>query len=98
MQVIKIGVQNNGDKPIAGVSGALTFIDIFDTEVGSINFRITETVEPGKTVAWNGSRDYNQFIDSHRAIWNLDDGKYKTECPKLDRPEGPDRSRTWLPF
>jgi len=77
-QEFKIGVQNSSAKPIAGVSGEIKFIDVFDKEVGAVNFRITETIEPGKTVVWTGGRDYNQFIDTHRAVWNLEEGKYKT--------------------
>ena len=77
-QVFRIGVQNNSGKPIVGVAGELKFIDIFDKEVGSVVFRISETVEPGKSVTWKGTRDYNQFIDEHRAVWNLQEGKYST--------------------
>jgi hypothetical protein len=77
-QEFKIGVENRSAKAIAGVSGTINFIDVFDKEVGSVNFRITETIEPGKTAVWTGGRDYNQFIDTHRAVWNLEEGKYKT--------------------
>lgn len=77
-QHFRIGFQNDSDKAIAGVSGELKFIDIFDKEVGAVSFRVTETIVPGQTVVWNGSRDYNQFNDEHRAVWNLESGKYKT--------------------
>lgn len=77
-QEFQIGVQNSSDKAIAGVSGEIKFIDVFDKEVGSVNFRIAETIEPGKTAVWTGGRDYNKFIDEHRSVWNLEDGKYKT--------------------
>lgn len=77
-QEFKIGVLNNSDKALAGVSGEIKFIDVFDKEVGAVNFRISETIEPGKSAVWTGGRDYNQFIDTHRAVWNLEDGKYKT--------------------
>lgn len=77
-QEFSIGVQNNADKDLAGVSGEIKFIDIFDKEVGAVNFRISEKVAPGKSVVWRGGRDYNQFVDKHRAVWNLEEGKYKT--------------------
>lgn len=77
-QQIRVGVQNNSDKPIIGVAGELKFIDVFDKEIGSVRFRISETIEPGKTVTWTGERDYNRFIDEHRAVWNLEEGKYST--------------------
>lgn len=74
-----VGVENNSEKTVIGVAGEIKFIDIFDKEVGSVNFRISEKIEPGKVARWEGGRDYNQFIDSHKAVWNLENGKYKTK-------------------
>lgn len=78
-QQFRIGVQNNSDKPVAGVAGEIKFIDVFDKEVGAVSFRITENIAPGKSATWIGGRDYNQFLDTHRAVWNLEDGKYTTK-------------------
>jgi len=78
-QEFRIGVQNNGDKPVAGVAGEIKFIDVFDKEVGAVGFRISENIEPGKSATWVGGRDYNQFLDTHRAVWNLEEKKYKTK-------------------
>ena len=77
-QQFTIGIQNNTDKEIAGVAGEIQFVDVFDKEVGSVGFRITEDIAAGKAVTWTGGRDYNQFIDEHKAVWNLSDGKYQT--------------------
>jgi hypothetical protein len=77
-QVIKVGVKNESDKPIIGVAGALRFVDVFDKEVGGVTFSISERIEPGKSVVWGGERRYNQYIDEHRAVWNLEEGKYTT--------------------
>lgn len=77
-QEFTIGVSNKSDEPIAGVSGTLEFVDIFDKVIGSVNFSITENIQPGATVKWEGTRDYNQFIAEHRAVWNLETGKYTT--------------------
>jgi hypothetical protein len=78
-QQFRIGVQNNTDKPISGVSGEIKFIDVFEKEVGAVNFGISENIEPGKSATWVGGRDYNQFTESHRAVWNLEQGKYTTK-------------------
>ena len=48
-QQFRIGVQNNSEKPVAGVAGEIKFIDVFDKEVGAVNFRITENIAPGKS-------------------------------------------------
>lgn len=78
VQQFVIGVHNKSDKEIAGVSGSLDFIDIFDKKVGSVNFSISERIKPGGDAQWTGTRDYNQFIDTHRNVWNLEEGKYTT--------------------
>lgn len=78
MQEFVIGVENRSDKELAGISGEIEFIDVFDKVVGVVNFRISERIKPGGTYKWTGSRDYNQFLDEHRAVWNLEEGKYTT--------------------
>ncbi len=77
-QIIKIGLNNKGSKDIKGVSGAVKFIDIFDKEVGTINFSYDDGLKAGATSFWTGSRHYNQFMEDHRAIAQLEEGKYKT--------------------
>jgi len=78
-QEFRIGVQNNLDKPVVGVAGEIKFIDVFDKEISAVNFRISENIAPGKSATWIGGRDYNQFVDAHRAVWNLEEGKYTTK-------------------
>jgi len=78
-QEFNIGVQNKTSKTVIGVSGSLAFIDIFDKEVGGVSFSISEKIAPGAVAMWAGVRDYNQFLPAHRAVWNLEDGKYKTK-------------------
>lgn len=76
-QVFVVGIENKSAKKIIGVSGELNFIDVFDKQVGSTNFSASEAIAPGATIKWTGSRRYNQFIDEQRALWNLEEGKYK---------------------
>lgn len=78
-QEFRVGIQNNSDKPVIGVAGEIKFIDVFDKEVGSVIFKASEAIEPGKTITWTGERKYNEFIDKHRAVWNLQSGKYTTK-------------------
>lgn len=77
-QQFRIGVQNNSDKEVIGVAGEIKFVDVFDKEVGGVTFAISENISPGGSVTWIGGRDFNQFQDTHRAVWNLEDGKYTT--------------------
>ena len=72
-------MQNNSEKLVMGVAGEIKFIDVFDREVGAVNFRISETIAPGNSATLVGGRDYNRFIDADRAVWNLEEGKYTTK-------------------
>lgn len=78
-QQISLGIQNNSDKAMVGVSGEMKFIDVFGKEVGSTSFDISKDIDPGKSATWTGGRDYNKFIDEQRAVWNLEEGKYTTK-------------------
>lgn len=77
-QQFVIGVENRSGKELTGVAGTIEFIDVFDKEVGSVVFGISQRIKPGATYKWTGGRDYNQFITEHRAVWGLEDGKYTT--------------------
>lgn len=77
-QTFSIGVTNKSEKHIAGVSGRLEFVDLFDKVVGAVSFDITEPIPPYLDVKWEGARDYNQFIAEHRAVWDLNEGTYTT--------------------
>lgn len=77
-QQFSIGVENRSNKELSGVAGTIEFIDVFDKEVGAVGFGISEKIKPGGTYKWVGGRDYNQFIDRHQAVWNLEEGKYTT--------------------
>lgn len=76
-QLIKLGLKNNGDKDIKGVKGMMRFIDMFDKEVGAIGFAFTDGLKHGEVAVWSGTRHYNQFMSEHKAIAQLEEGKYK---------------------
>ncbi|MFG0677714.1 hypothetical protein [Delftia sp. WSY_7] len=76
-QIFIVGIENKTHKRIMGVSGEMTFIDVFDKVVGSMNFAASEEIRPGSTIKWTGVRSYNQFDKDQRAMWNLEEGKYK---------------------
>ena len=76
-QVIRLGLQNKSTKDIRGISGTMKFIDMFDKEVGAVYFEYTNGLKAGATASWTGTRDYNQFLEQHKAIARLEEGKYK---------------------
>lgn len=77
-QIFRVAVQNKSPDELVGVAGELKFLDVFGKEVGAVSFTISERIKPGQVYNWVGSRDYNQFIDSQKALWNLEEGKYST--------------------
>jgi hypothetical protein len=78
-QEFTIGVQNKSEKIIVGVLGEIEFIDVFSKRAGAVHFGISEKIKPGATYTWVGTRRYNQFVDEHKAVWNLEEGKYTTK-------------------
>jgi hypothetical protein len=56
----------------------MEFIDVFDAVVSTVPFKVSETIKPGRAFRWVGGRDYNHFMEAHRVLWNLEEGKYKT--------------------
>lgn len=77
-QLFKIAVKNTSDKTIAGVAGQLTFVDMFGKDVGAVGFKVTESIAAGSSYIWSGERKYNQFLPAHRAVHDLEEGKYTT--------------------
>lgn len=78
-QYIKVGFENKSGKDIAGVSGEIKFFDIFDKEVGAINFGYDKGIKASSQAIWEGTRNYNQFLESHKQLANIDEGKYTTK-------------------
>ncbi|SDF80107.1 MULTISPECIES: hypothetical protein [unclassified Duganella] len=78
-QEFKLGIENKGAKPILGVKGTVHFYDIFDKEQGRVGFSFDDGIEVGESKIWEGSRDYNQFMEAHKSLANLEEGKYHTK-------------------
>lgn len=78
-QLFVVGIENKSNKKIIGVSGEIDFIDVFDKTVASTNFAASESIAPGASIKWTGSRKYNEFISEQQAMWNLEEGKYTTK-------------------
>lgn len=77
-QEVAIGVQNKSQKSLKGLSGKMEFIDVFDKVVATVHFEVSETIKASQMFRWVGGRDFNQFNDEHKALWNLEEGKYKS--------------------
>ena len=68
----KFVVQNKSDKAIRAVKGGITFTNLFDEEIKSLNFVYDKPIEAGKEVNWNATTDYNQFMNEDQTLKNKD--------------------------
>jgi hypothetical protein len=68
----KFVIKNKSDKKIRAVKGGITFTNLFDDEISSLNFVYDKPIEAGKEVNWNATTDYNQFKDEDKALKNKD--------------------------
>lgn len=68
----KFVIQNKSDKAIRAVKGGITFTNLFDEEIKSLNFVYDQPIEAGKQVNWNATTDYNQFMDEDQTLKNKD--------------------------
>jgi len=68
----KFVIKNKSDKKIRAVKGGITFTNLFDDEISSLNFVYDQPIDAGTEVNWNATTDYNQFKDEDQALKNKD--------------------------
>ena len=68
----KFVIKNKSDKDIRAVKGGITFTNLFDEEISSLNFVYDQPIEAGIEVKWNAQTDYNQFLDKDKTLRNKD--------------------------
>jgi hypothetical protein len=65
---LDIQITNTFDKKIDGFNGLLIFNDIIGNEIKRLNITVTDSIDVGANLLWEGEMEYNQFIDSSRAL------------------------------
>lgn len=68
----KFIIHNKPDKNIRAVKGSLTFYNLFDEKIKSLNLVYDQTIKTKEKVTYNATTDYNQFKDSDKALKNKD--------------------------
>jgi hypothetical protein len=68
----KFVIQNKSDKQIRAVKGSITFTNLFDETIKSLNLVYDQPIDSGIEVTYNAQTDYNQFTDSDKALKNKD--------------------------
>jgi hypothetical protein len=69
--------KNKTSRDIDGVKGSVTFYDMFDEEIKSLNLSYDDGINAGKTVNYLASMDYNQFKDGDKRLKNTELEKMK---------------------
>lgn len=64
----KIEITNNLDKDIKAFIGTVIFYDLFEREIMPVTITYEDGVAKGGKAIWEGSIDYNQFMDTHQRL------------------------------
>jgi len=64
----KFDFKNLSTKNISGAKGTVEFKDIFDETIMQINLSNDKDIPANKTITWEGTLDYNQFMDKHKKL------------------------------
>jgi len=68
----KFIIKNKSNKNIRAIKGNITFENLFDETIKSLNFVYDQPIKVGDEVNYNAQTDYNQFNDSDKALRNKD--------------------------
>lgn len=66
----KFAIQNKSDKSIRALKGSITFTNLFDEEIKSLNFVYDQPISAGQKITWNATTDYNQFMNEDQTLKN----------------------------
>jgi hypothetical protein len=69
---IKCAYENTSGKDIRAFNGSVRFTDLFDKPIFESALTISDPIKAGAKATWDGSINYNQFVDSHRSLRNAD--------------------------
>jgi hypothetical protein len=68
----KFVIQNKSNKNIRALKGSITFTNVFDETIKSLNLVYDQPIDSGTETNYNAQTDYNQFNDSDKALKNKD--------------------------
>lgn len=65
---LDLEIKNALNKDVKAFIGTVTFYDLFDREIMPVTITYEDGVKAGGTATWEGSIDYNQFMDTHQRL------------------------------
>lgn len=60
---VSVGLKNNTEKDMSGVKGTVVFADMFGDEIKRVTLSVDEAIGAGQRLRWDGTLDYNQFMN-----------------------------------
>lgn len=69
--------KNKTERDILGVKGKVTFYDMFDEKISSLNLSYDDGIKGGKTINYRAQTDYNQFMSEDTKLKNTELNKLK---------------------
>lgn len=86
----KFVIQNKSAKNIRAVKGRITFTNLFDEEIKTLDFVYDQPILAGKQVNWDATTDYNQYMDGDQILKskNLKDLKVVWKPEKIIFEDG----------
>lgn len=75
----QLAFENHTDKDIAGFKGVLSFKDMFGDTIKDLNLSYDEGVKAKSTAKYEGSMDYNEFMDEDNKLLTTELDKIKFE-------------------
>lgn len=64
--------ENKTGRDIRGFNGQIVVSDILGNVIIRLAVKITDPISANSSITWNGSMDYNQFMDRDKALKNAD--------------------------
>ncbi|WAC45577.1 hypothetical protein OU997_05240 [Pseudomonas sp. SL4(2022)] len=74
---IVLDFTNTGPVDIRAFDGVLQFTDLLGNKILDSKVAVNDLVAAGKILSWQGSIDYNQYIDRHKNFRFADEGSIK---------------------
>ena len=69
---LDIEITNNLDRDVKAFIATVTFYDLFDREIMPVNITYEGGIAARGTATWEGSIDYNQFIDTNQRLASIE--------------------------
>jgi len=86
--IFEITFENKTEKDIKGAKGILTFFDIFDEKITSLEVRYDKGIKKNSQKIWEAQIEFNPFIEDDIRLKNVKEFKYRWEPAMIIYEDG----------